>query len=59
MHSLTDEAMDEPSNRLRKEAAQAGLQAGAFVALRHGATLITAGGVARNAPPLLPAPAGP
>lgn len=46
--------MDEPSNRLGQEAKKAGLREGAFVALRHGATLITAAGVARNAPPLLP-----
>lgn len=50
---LTDEPMDEPVKRLPREAAAAGLAPDAFVTLRHGATLATAGGVTLNAPLLL------
>lgn len=52
--SLTDEPLDEPAKLLPREAAAAGLAPGAFVALRHGATLVTAGGASLNSPPLLP-----
>lgn len=52
--SLTDEPLDEPAERLPKEVRKAGLPADAFVTLRHGATLATAGGANLNSPPLLP-----
>lgn len=52
--SLTDEPMDEPSKRLPRELAKAQLPADAFVSLRHGATLATAGGRTLNQPALLP-----
>ncbi|PSC74215.1 N-acyl-phosphatidylethanolamine-hydrolyzing phospholipase D [Micractinium conductrix] len=51
---LTDEAMDEPSKLLPKEVAKAGLAADAFVSLRHGATIVAAGGATLNQPALLP-----
>lgn len=51
---LTDEPMDEPSKRLPRELAKAQLPADAFVSLRHGATLATAGGRTLNQPALLP-----
>jgi hypothetical protein len=52
--SLTDEPMDEPAKRLPKEAAAAQLPPDAFVSLRHGATIVAAGGATLNAPALLP-----
>ncbi|KAI3431506.1 hypothetical protein D9Q98_004556 [Chlorella vulgaris] len=52
--SLTDEAMDEPAKLLPREVAKAKLPPDAFVSLRHGATLVTAGGATLNQPPLLP-----
>jgi N-acyl-phosphatidylethanolamine-hydrolysing phospholipase D len=51
---LTDEPMDEPAKRLPKEAAAAQLPPDAFVSLRHGATIVAAGGATLNAPALLP-----
>ena len=53
--SLTDEPMDEPVRLLPEEAAKAGLAADAFVTLRHGATIVTAGGRTLNQPALLQA----
>lgn len=52
--SLTDEPMDEPARLLPEEVKKAQLAADAFVALRHGATLVTAGGATLNTPALLP-----
>lgn len=46
--------MDEPSKLLPKEVAKAGLAADAFVSLRHGATIVAAGGATLNQPALLP-----
>ena len=48
--SLTDEPMDEPVKRLPREAQASGLPPDAFVMLRHGALLATAGGATLNAP---------
>ena len=45
--------MDEPIKRLPREAAAAGLAPDAFVMLRHGALLATAGGATLNTPALL------
>lgn len=50
---LTDEAMDEPVQLLKKDAGEAGLAEGEFVTMRHGALIATAGGVDRRAPALL------
>ena len=52
--SLTDEALDEPAQLLVEEAAKAQLHADEFVAIRHGATLRTAGGTMSNQPARLP-----
>lgn len=46
--------MDEPAKRLPKEVAAAQLPPDAFVSLRHGATIVAAGGATLNAPALLP-----
>lgn len=56
--SLTDEPMDEPAKRLPEEVKKAGLAADAFLTLRHGATLVTAGGRTLNQPAILPVPPG-
>ena len=48
--------MDEPVRLLPEEATKAGLAADAFVTLRHGATLVTAGGRTLNQPALLQPP---
>ena len=45
--------MDEPVTRLPKELAKKGLAPDAFVTLRHGATIATAGGTTLNSPLLL------
>lgn len=42
---LTDEAMDEPVGLLVREAKEAGLEPDEFVTLRHGGSIVTAGGV--------------
>ncbi|KAK9833519.1 hypothetical protein WJX81_000714 [Elliptochloris bilobata] len=55
--SLTDEPLDEPPRLLGEAAAAAGLPPDAFTVLQHGAMLQTAGGVDRNAPRVLGAPA--
>ena len=52
--SLTDEAMDAPVKLLPEELKKAKLPLDAFVTLRHGATLITAGGQTLNQPAQLP-----
>lgn len=54
LRSLTDEPMDEPAKKLPIEAQKAGLPADVFVTLRHGSTLVTAGGRTLNQPALLP-----
>ncbi|KAI7844885.1 hypothetical protein COHA_001537 [Chlorella ohadii] len=51
---LTDEALDEPAQLLVQETAKAQLGPDAFVAVRHGATLRTAGGSMLNQPERLP-----
>lgn len=47
---LTDEPMDEPVGELRRQAAAAGLGDEEFVSLRHGASIVTSGGVDLVAP---------
>lgn len=42
---LTDEPMDEPPGLLRRELEEAKLAPEEFVSLRHGASIVTAGGV--------------
>ncbi len=50
---LTDEAMDEPRERLESAAKAAGLAPEAFVAVRHGAMIATAGGADSVRPALM------
>lgn len=50
---LTDEAMDEPVELLVKEASAAGLAPDEFVTLRHGGSIITAGGIDFEPPTVL------
>jgi hypothetical protein len=51
---LPAEPLDEPPRLLQQVLAEQQLDSSAFVTLRHGAMLQTAGGVDLNAPPLLP-----
>lgn len=48
--NLTDEALDEPPQELKKEAKAADLAHDAFVALQHGGLLQTSKGNTLNAP---------
>jgi N-acyl-phosphatidylethanolamine-hydrolysing phospholipase D len=54
---LTDEAMDEPVALLSQELAKAALPPSAFLALLHGALIVTADGQDRNRPAVIPPPA--
>ena len=50
---LTDEELDEPPRRLEEALAAQGLPGSAFVTLRHGAVIATAGGEDLNRPTVM------